>query len=109
VADEKDGASAMPLILRLYVAGDAPNSARARANLSRLLADVDPARYQLEVVDCLDEPMRVLGDGVLVTPTLLRVNPPPQRTIVGSLSATDHVADALDLDLFSMHGDAEAS
>jgi circadian clock protein KaiB len=96
-----------PLVLRLYVAGDAPNSTRARANLARLLSDVDPKRYELEVVDCLDAPARALNDGVLVTPTLVRVKPPPQRTIVGSLSSMDRVADALDLDLFSLHEEAE--
>ena len=109
VAEERNAGQLPALVLRLYVAGDAPNSARARANLTRLLSNLDPARYELEVVDCLDEPARALGDGVLVTPTLLRVDPPPQRTIVGSLSAADHVADALDLDLFSMHDGAEPS
>jgi circadian clock protein KaiB len=88
-----------PVLLRLYVAGDAPNSSRARANLRRLLADVDPARYDLEIIDCLDEPLRALNDGVLVTPTLVRVQPEPQRTVVGTLSALDHVADALDIEV----------
>jgi circadian clock protein KaiB len=96
-----------PMVLRLYVAGDAPNSARARANLRRLLADVDPARYRLEVIDCLEEPMRALGDGVLVTPTLMRVDPPPPQVVVGTLSALDRVADALELDHITLPpGDA---
>jgi circadian clock protein KaiB len=87
-----------PLVLRLYVAGDAPNSTRARMNLRRLLRDVDPSRYRLEVIDCLEDPMRALGDGVLVTPTLVRVHPPPPQVVVGTLSALDRVADALELD-----------
>jgi circadian clock protein KaiB len=87
-----------PMVLRLYVAGNAPNSARARANLRRLLTDVDPARYQLEIIDCLDEPLRALGDGVLVTPTLMRVDPPPPQVVVGTLSALDQVADALQIE-----------
>lgn len=87
-----------PMILRLYVAGDAPNSTRARANLRRLLSDIDPSRYELEVIDCLAEPLRALGDGVLVTPTLMRVDPPPPQVVVGTLSALDRVADALEID-----------
>jgi circadian clock protein KaiB len=87
------------MVLRLYVAGNAPNSARAQANLRRLLTDVDPSCYQLEVIDCLEEPLRALGDGVLVTPTLMRVKPPPTQTVVGTLSALDRVADALDLEV----------
>jgi circadian clock protein KaiB len=85
-----------PLVLRLYVAGDAPNSARARANLRRL------HKYRLEIIDCLDEPLRVLDDGVLVTPTLVRVQPLPQRTVVGTLSAIDRVADALEIEAITL-------
>jgi circadian clock protein KaiB len=102
-------APAEPLVLRLYVAGDAPNSARARANLRRILSDVDPSRYTLEVIDCLAEPLRALEDGVLVTPTLVRVGPPPPQTVVGTLSALDRVAGALDIDLITLPGGNGAS
>jgi len=91
-----------PLVLRLYVAGDAPNSTRARANLRRLLLDVDPARYDLEVIDCLDQPLRALSDGVLVTPTLVRVSPEPQRTVVGTLRELERVADALEIEVITV-------
>jgi circadian clock protein KaiB len=86
------------LVLRLYVAGDGPNSTAARANLRRILAPFDAAMYSLEIVDCLREPMRALQDGILVTPTLVRLEPPPERTIVGSLSDTARVVEALGLD-----------
>ena len=85
------------LILRLYVAGDGPNSVTARANLRRLLASCDPSTYSLEVVDCLREPIRTLQEGVLVTPTLVRLEPQPTRTIVGTLSDTNQVLEALGL------------
>jgi circadian clock protein KaiB len=85
------------MVLRLYVAGDGPNSAAARSNLRRLLAGCDPETYTLEVVDCLRQPMRALQEGVLVTPTLLRVAPAPVRTIVGSLSDGPRVLEALGL------------
>ncbi len=85
------------LILRLYVAGDGPNSVAARTNLRRLLAPCDPATYSLEVVDCLREPIRTLQEGVLVTPTLVRIEPEPLRTIVGTLSDTTQVLEALGL------------
>ena len=85
------------LILRIYVAGDGPNSVTARANLRRLLASCDPSTYSLEVVDCLREPIRTLQEGVLVTPTLVRLEPQPTRTIVGTLSDTNQVLEALGL------------
>jgi circadian clock protein KaiB len=102
VVAEPKPANKSPMVLRLYVAGDAPNSARARANLRRLLTDVDPTRYRLEVIDCLVEPLRALDDGVLVTPTLVRIAPPPTQTVVGTLSALDRVADALQIDAITL-------
>jgi hypothetical protein len=85
------------MVLRLYVAGEGPNSAAARANLQRLLATGDPSSYTLEIVDCLRQPMRALQEGVLVTPTLCRLEPAPALTIVGSLRDTARVVEALGL------------
>ena len=85
------------LVLRLYVAGEGPNSAAARANLRRLLAALEPTRYALEIIDCLREPMRALQEGVLVTPTLVRLEPEPVQTIIGTLSNGSRVLEALGL------------
>lgn len=82
------------LLLRLYVAGDGPNSAAARTNLKRLLEGRSPDSYSVEIVDCLTEPMRAIEEGIFVTPTLLRLSP-PRRTIVGSLSEAQRVAAVL--------------
>jgi circadian clock protein KaiB len=83
--------------MRLYVAGDGPNSVAARSNLQRLLAPYDPAMHSLEIVDCLQEPLRTLREGVLVTPTLVRLEPEPRQIIIGSLSDPEHVLEALGL------------
>ncbi|GAC1648296.1 MAG: circadian clock KaiB family protein [Gemmatimonadaceae bacterium] len=85
------------LMLRLYIAGDAPNSVLAEQNL-RLILDAQPKdTYQLEVVDCLKEPLRALEQGVLVTPTLVKHAPPPAQTVVGALSDLPRVRSALGL------------
>ena len=96
------------MVLRLYVAGDGPNSAAARINLRQLLRRCDPATYTLEIVDCLRQPMRALQEGVLVTPTLLRLAPAPLRTIVGSLSDSARVLEALGLDDLTPAGASDA-
>jgi len=85
------------VVLRLYLAGEGPNSTAARANLERLLAGVDRAAYSLEVVDCLRDPLRALEQGVLVTPTLVRVKPDPAVTIIGTLRDSRVVAEMLGL------------
>jgi circadian clock protein KaiB len=83
------------LLLRLYVAGDGPNSTAARGNLRRLLATMDPATYSVEIIDCLRDPMRALAEGILVTPTTVRCEPQPVVTVIGSLSDAARVRDAL--------------
>ena len=90
------GASAV-LSLRLYVAGDGPNSSAARANLRTILERQPDTRYELEVVDFLQEPQRALMDGVIVTPTLVRLTPLPVQRIIGTLKETRLVVAALGL------------
>lgn len=86
------------LALRLYVVSGAPNSIAARANLSALLSELDPSSYTLEIVDCIAEPHRALAEGVLVTPTLVKSQPEPMQTIIGSLSDKRAVVTALGLE-----------
>lgn len=84
-------------LLRLYVVAGAPNSIAARANLAAILAPLGTEHYALEIVDCVTDPHRALKEGVLVTPTLVKLAPEPIQTIVGSLSDRRSVAAALGL------------
>ena len=97
ITGQAGGGRATRLILRLYVAGSAPNSARAHANLLALLQRAGAQNYDLEVIDCIREPQRALRDGVLVTPTLLKVEPGPAETVIGTLSDSRKVALTLGL------------
>lgn len=82
---------------RLYVAGDALNSAQARANLAALCRSHLAGRHQIEIVDVFKEPKRALADAIFITPTLVKLAPLPARTIVGTLSQTQTVLQALGL------------
>ncbi len=86
---------------RLYVAGDAPNSAQAQANLNTLCETHLQGRYEIEVVDVLKAPMLALKDNVLMTPTLLKLSPAPVRRIVGALSRMQIVLDTLGLEVIA--------
>jgi circadian clock protein KaiB len=81
----------------LYIAGEAVNSAQAVANLQALCRGHLTGRYRIEVVDVFREPERALADGIFMTPTLLRVAPLPLRKIVGTLSDTATLMQALEL------------
>jgi circadian clock protein KaiB len=79
------------LSLRLYVAGNAPNSLRAIANARAICDEHFAARHDLEIVDLLEHPRRALADRIIVTPTLLKVAPLPAQRVIGNLSDTNQV------------------
>ena len=81
--------------LRLYVAGNAPNSVRAIANAMAICEEHFPAAHELEIVDLLEYPRRALEDEVIVTPTLIKVSPKPVQRVIGNLSDTSEVLSAL--------------
>ena len=81
----------------LYVAGDAQNSAHAHANLAALCREHLADRHEIDVVDVLLAPQRALIDGIFMTPTLVKLAPHPVRRIVGTLSQTQVVLQALGL------------
>lgn len=79
------------LQLRLYIAGSAPNSLRANGNAKAICEEYFQGVYSLEVVDIIAAPRRALADGIIVTPTLLRLAPLPVLRVIGNLSDTDRV------------------
>lgn len=83
---------------RLYIAGDGTNSVQAATNLAALCRTHLANRSETEIVDVFQEPMRSLEDGVFMTPTLLKLGPAPARKIVGTLSQTPILLQALGLD-----------
>jgi circadian clock protein KaiB len=82
---------------RLYVAGEAPNSVQAVANLAALCRAYLPDRYEIEIIDVFREPKRALAESIFMTPTLVLLTPLPVRKIIGTLSRTQTVLLALGL------------
>jgi circadian clock protein KaiB len=83
---------------RLYIAGDTVNSAQAVANLSALCRTYLPERHKIEIVDVFREPRRALEERILMTPTLVKLGPTPAGRIIGTLSQTQLVLEALGLE-----------
>ena len=68
-------------LFRIYIAGGAPNSVRALANLYAICRKHFPASHRIEVIDILQEPMRALAEAILVTPTVVKLSPAPEVQI----------------------------
>jgi circadian clock protein KaiB len=84
-------------VLKLYVAGNTPNSVRALKTLKTILEKEFKGVYALKVIDVLKNPQLAEEDKILATPTLSKVLPPPLRKIIGDLSDREKVLIGLDL------------
>jgi circadian clock protein KaiB len=83
--------------LRLYIAGQTPNSIAAIANLKKICEDQLKGKYRIEVVDLLKKPQLAKGDQIVAIPTLVRRLPPPVKKIVGNLSKTERALVGLNI------------
>jgi circadian clock protein KaiB len=83
--------------LRLYVAGQTPKSVLAFRNLKQICDEHLHGRYEIEIIDLLENPQLARGDQILAVPTLVRRLPQPIKKIIGDLSNTERVLVGLDL------------
>jgi circadian clock protein KaiB len=78
-------------ILTLYVTGTSPRTKIAIDNLNRICGQELDGRYELEIVDVLENPQRAEDEKILATPTLIKQLPPPLRRVIGDLSDKEKV------------------
>jgi circadian clock protein KaiB len=76
---------------RLYIAGQSPKSLDALSNLRKLCERHLAGRYEIEIVDLVENPSAAQEDDVLAIPTLVRRLPLPLRKLIGDLSNTESV------------------
>jgi circadian clock protein KaiB len=84
-------------VLRLYIAGSTPQSARAVANIKKLCEARLKDRYELTVIDLYQQPKQARGEQIIAAPTLVKQLPLPLRRLIGDLSNTNRVLLALDI------------
>lgn len=74
------------IVLRLFIAGDAPNSRLAKENLRRFCERAAGIHFELEIIDVLDNPQVMQDCGIYLTPAFQIIEPGPGRLIYGNLS-----------------------
>ena len=84
-------------LLRLFVAGNGPNSRQAQVNLRRLCQDHLNGNCTIETIDVVKDFEAAVRDNILVTPALILVAPRPRVMILGNLSDSRKVLAALRL------------
>ena len=90
-------------LLRLYMAGNGPNSQKALANLRGLCQEHLEGRFTIETVDVVQDFQAAVRDNILVTPALILVAPLPRVMVLGNLSNLPKVRAALRLSGVSHH------
>ncbi len=84
-------------IFQLFVAGSRPSSIEAQANLERICEHHLKGHYELEIIDVLENYQAAIDNGIMLTPTLILVSPPPRVAVVGSLNDDQKVLNALNV------------
>jgi circadian clock protein KaiB len=82
-------------LLRLFMAGNGPNSQKALVHLQSLCKEYLTGRYTIETVDVVQDFEAAVRDNILVTPALILVAPLPRVVILGNLKDLPTVLTAL--------------
>lgn len=83
---------------RLYVKGQSELAGNALAIIRKICRERLEGRYQLEMVDIEKRVDAALEDNVVAVPMLVRLSPEPVRRIVGDLTRSEAVLQALNLE-----------
>ena len=84
-------------VLRLYVTGISPHSARAIVNVRKICEEHLQGCYDLEVIDLSQSPGLAETEQIIAIPTLVKQLPLPLRHFIGDMSQTERILLGLDL------------
>jgi circadian clock protein KaiB len=77
--------------LKLFVTGKTPRAELAIANLRRICEEELQGRYELQIIDVIEDPQLAEDERILATPTLIKRLPLPLRRVIGDLSDKEKV------------------
>ncbi len=94
---EAESAGGEKYILKLFVSGILPNSARAIVNIKAICEKYLKDRHDLEIVDIYQQPSLALSENIVAVPVLVKKLPLPEERLIGDLSDVEKVLRGLDL------------
>jgi circadian clock protein KaiB len=84
-------------ILRLYVTGMTPRSARAVENIRAFCEKHLAGHYELQVIDIYQQPELARTEQLVAAPTLIKKLPLPLRRLIGDMSDEERILVGLDI------------
>ena len=95
-SDQQENIENEPVFeLKLFVTGASPNSARAINNLKDICEKHLNERYELEIIDVYQQPLKVEHEDIIALPLLVKSFPLPLKRLVGDMSDTPKVMKGL--------------
>ncbi len=84
--NENNISNAILYRLYLFIAGNEPNSVRAKEVLHHICNKYLHGRYEIKIVDVYEDYRSAIEHQVMLVPTLIIKSPPPVKVIAGSLN-----------------------
>lgn len=84
-------------VLKLFVTGILPNSARAVVNIKAICEKYLEGRYDLEIIDIYQQPDLARTENIIALPVLIKKIPLPEGRMIGDFSNVQKVLMGLDL------------
>lgn len=81
--------------LQLFVTGATPNSSRAIANIKTICDQYLNGNYKLEIIDVYKDKEIAAKNQIVALPMLIKRFPLPERKLIGDMSRTEKVLEAL--------------
>lgn len=85
--------------LRLYITGATPNSVKAIANIRNICESYLKDRYALQIIDVYQNASLARQEQIIALPLLIKKLPLPERKLIGDLSETEKVLNALGVEI----------
>lgn len=83
--------------LMLFISGMSVKSINAIENLREICDTHLEGNFDLEIIDVSQQLELALIHEIIATPTLIKIKPLPKKLIIGDLSNTNKVLNALDI------------
>jgi len=93
-----------PYILQLFISDTSETSVQAEKAVREISEVFLKGKYKIEIVDVQKNPEIALENQILITPTLIEIDPPPPIRIVGSMVDLDKTLSALRIEKGNLEG-----
>ena len=97
VTSDEQNEDEQVFLLKLFVTGASPNSARAIANLKGICEKYLSEQYDLEIIDVYQQPLKAQNADIIALPMLVKSFPLPLKRLIGDMSDTVKVLRGLGL------------